>query len=208
MQRLVAKARGASISLVGCCIAVAANPVGARGYREACHAILTPGPCAFVMPHAKHWLYTVRIRSSCNPAQLWTAVDESQESRLCVQPSVNLCCLAPLLTSTIAQQQPRVAEGGCCSYGWTRQGEQKGENTCYGGLGNDTQARPGCAGRAGHHGASSSCGRKPMGCRFTPVPMHRAQHHRPLARQLGHLPGMVAGGQGTFASEQPRAEPC
>ena len=29
--------------------------------------------------------------------------------------------------------------------------------------------------------------RKPMGCRRTPMPMHFAQHHRPLARQLGHL---------------------
>lgn len=28
-----------------------------------------------------------------------------------------------------------------------------------------------------------------MGARFTPVPMHCAQHHRPLARQLGHLQG-------------------
>lgn len=26
-----------------------------------------------------------------------------------------------------------------------------------------------------------------MGCRLTPVPMHRGQHHLPLARQLGHL---------------------
>ena len=29
--------------------------------------------------------------------------------------------------------------------------------------------------------------RKPMGRRFTPVPMHCAQHQRPLARQAGHL---------------------
>ena len=29
--------------------------------------------------------------------------------------------------------------------------------------------------------------RKPMGRRFTPVPMHCAQHQRPLARQAAHL---------------------
>lgn len=32
-----------------------------------------------------------------------------------------------------------------------------------------------------------------MGCRCTPVPMQLAQHHRPLARQLGHLQGRQAG---------------
>lgn len=32
-----------------------------------------------------------------------------------------------------------------------------------------------------------------MGSRFTPVPMQRAQHQRPLARQLGHLLSSMAG---------------
>lgn len=40
-----------------------------------------------------------------------------------------------------------------------------------------------------HVPMSSSTGstRKPIGCRRTPVPMHLRQHHRPLARHVGHL---------------------
>ena len=58
---------------------------------------------------------------------------------------------------------------------------------------NEGQRVPGClaaappAAKLSVYSSSSSGMRKPMGRRFTPVPMHWAQHQRPLARQAGHL---------------------